>query len=238
MSFYEYDAVSNVFEKVNGPGPITNSIAPFACVMLDLPDGNVLFATHNNQLYVYTPSGSHLAAGKPAITGIIRNADGSYHLSGTQLNGISEGACFGDDAQMNSNYPLVRITDFAGHVYYARTFDWSSTGVMTGNAIVTTEFVLPGNLPAGTYSLVVTANGNSSDPTGFTTPVTLQIGQDSNPLVISWPVWATNSVLQVNTNLLTGTWTDVTNGIAVAGSNIVATGTLDSPAAFFRLRIN
>ena len=84
------------------------------------------------------------------------------------LNGISEGAAYGDDAQMNSNYPLIRMTNAVGNVYYARTFNWSSTGVMTGSAPESTDFTVPAGLPVGTYSLVVVANGISSDPVTFT----------------------------------------------------------------------
>jgi len=66
---------------------------------------------------------------------------------------------------MDSNYPLVRMTnDVSGNVYHARTYGWSSTSIMTGGQVVTTEFSLPVNLPAGTYSLVAVANGNSSLP--------------------------------------------------------------------------
>ena len=50
----------------------------------------------------------------------------------------------------------------SGLVYYARTFNWSSTSVETGSKIITTEFVLPQNLAAGSYSLVAVANGNPS----------------------------------------------------------------------------
>jgi len=61
---------------------------------------------------------------------------------------------------MDSNYPLIRMTNVTTtNIYYARTFKWNSTGVMTGAKIVTTEFTLPTALPVGTYSLVVTANG-------------------------------------------------------------------------------
>src|ERR1017187_8435414 len=99
-------------------------------------------------------------------TGIASNGNGSYHLTGTGLNGISEGAAFGDDNQMDSNYPLVRFTDGSGNVHYGRTYNWNSTGVMRGTNIVRTEFTLPPNLPAGSY-LEVVANGIASDSVAF-----------------------------------------------------------------------
>jgi hypothetical protein len=68
---------------------------------------------------------------------------------------------------MSSDYPVVRLTNSTGQVYYARTYNWSSTGIMTGTNIVSTEFTVPANLPVGIYSLVVTANGNASAPIPF-----------------------------------------------------------------------
>ena len=175
-SFYEYDPVANAFTQVNGPTGTTYPSPPFIMRMLDLPDGTVLLSVAGSQLYVYQPSGTPLAAGKPAITSITTNLNGSYHLAGTLLNGISEGAAYGDDAQMNSNYPLIRMTNGVGNVYYARTFNWSSTGVMTGGTPESTDFTVPAGLLAGTYSLVVVANGISSDPVSFTyVPDALQI---------------------------------------------------------------
>jgi hypothetical protein len=138
--------------------------------MLALPDGNVLYSNFGDQLYLYTPDGAPLAAGKPTISSISANADGSYTLLGIGLNGISEGASYGDDAQMDTNYPIVRLSDGGGNVYYAKTFGWSSTSVMTGARPVATKFRLPGGLAgvsSGTYSLVVVANGISSDPVAF-----------------------------------------------------------------------
>ena len=38
---------------------------------------------------------------------------------------------------------------------------------MTGSMETTTNFTIPVNVPAGTYSLVVTANGIASDPITF-----------------------------------------------------------------------
>ena len=169
-SFYEYDYSANSFTQVNGPTGTTYNNAPFASTMLDLPDGNVLFigGQGSTSLYVYTPGGTPLAAGKPVINSITQNANGSCHLTGTGLNGISGGAAYGDDWQMDTSYPLVRMTNNAsGNVYYARTYNWSSTTIQNPNT-VTTEFSVPAGVPNGTYSLVVVANGNSSSPVSFT----------------------------------------------------------------------
>ena len=175
-SFFEYDPVANVFNPVSGPGSFTNNIAPYVTRMLDLPDGGVLFSDSGTRLYEYQPTGTPLTNGQPTILQVTNMYYRTYLLQGTLLTGISQGAAYGDDAQMNSNYPLVRMTNAAGNVYYARTFNWSSTVVMTGSQIVSTEFIVPQYLPAGTYSLVVVANGNSSTPVSFTfAPDTLQI---------------------------------------------------------------
>ena len=166
--FYEYDWASNSFAQVSGPTGLTDNTPPYTTIMLDLPNGQVLYTHMGSDVYAYTPSGPPLAAGKPAISGITQNGDGSWHLVGTGLNGISEGATYGDDAQMSSNYPLVRVTA-GGVVKYLRTYGWSSTGVMTGATPVSTEFTAAGLLP-GDYSLEVVANGIASDPVTFTVP--------------------------------------------------------------------
>ena len=169
--FYEYNYLSNTFTSTTAPGGgLTYGTSPFVTSMLVLPDGSVLFVGGQNSgsLYIYTPVAVPLAAGQPIINSITENLDGSYHLTGTNLNGISEGAIFGDDEQMACNYPLVRLTNnTSGNVYYARTHDWSATTVQNINQ-VTTEFSLPPNFPPGTYSLVVTAVGNASAPQTFT----------------------------------------------------------------------
>ncbi len=191
-SFFEYDYVANSFTQVNGPTGLTLNDPTFVSTMLDLPDGNVLFLPDQKQLYVYTPDGTPLAAGQPVVNSFTENSDGTYVLSGTGLNGISAGAAYGDDWQMDSNYPLVRMTNSAtGNVYYARTFGWNSTGVMTGSQIVTTRVSLPANLPAGTYSLVAVANGNASAPITFvysplSAPTGLSATVGNAQLGVSW----------------------------------------------------
>jgi hypothetical protein len=145
--------------------------------MLALPDGNVLVSDGSSTLHIYIPDTGPVSSGKPTISTITANADGSYHLSGTKLNGISQGSTVGDDAQSDGNYPLVRLTDSGGQVLYGRTFNWSSTSVMTGNTAVTTEFTLPaadlngGGGGPGIYYLQVVVNGISSDAVQIGGPI-------------------------------------------------------------------
>lgn len=184
VSFYEYDPVGNTIAKVADPaftGRTIDKTASYEVGFLALPDGSALMTQTVRDLWVYRPNGAPLAAAKPTISSITQNSDGSYHLVGTLLNGISEGACYGDDAQLNTNRPLVRITDAFGTVSYARTFNWSSTGVMTGSTPTSTEFAQPYN---GTYSLVVTANGVASDPT----TLVVTNGVDGPPSITTQPI--------------------------------------------------
>lgn len=167
-TFYEYDPVTNSFTQVNGPLGTVFESDSFGMRMLDLPDGTVLLSVTGPQLFVYQPDGSPLAAGQPTINTLTTNSNGSYHLTGQLFNGISEGAAYGDDAQMSSDYPIVRLANSQGGVYYARTTNWSNTRIMTGTNIVGTDFTFPTGLPAGLYSLSVSANGNASASIPFT----------------------------------------------------------------------
>ncbi len=170
--FYEFDYLTNTFTQIGVPGGGTS--LPISCYItnfVDLPDGTVLYSIQQNagasQYYVYTPVGNPVASGKPTISAIKQTTCTTFKAFGTKFNGISQGASYGDDWQMSSNYPIVRLTSGA-NVYYARTANWNSTGVMRGNLPDSVQFTTPAGLPAGTYSLVVVANGISSDPVSFT----------------------------------------------------------------------
>jgi hypothetical protein len=138
--------------------------------MLDLPDGTVLLGQQLDSIYYqYTPSGSPLAAGKPTISSIIPQCP-NFKITGTLFNGISEGAAYGDDWQMATNYPIVRLTQ-GTNVYYAKSYNWNRTGVvMTGNLLDTASFSVPATIPAGTYSAQVIVNGNPSASVLITLP--------------------------------------------------------------------
>ena len=165
----EYDPVSNtmaIVPTVGGtnitPGPDLKN-QPYTWNMLDLPNGQVLVANGTNSLTLYNPDGMQVSGVAPTITDIKCLGGTTFKLSGTQLNGFSEGAAYGDDAQMATNFPIVSLSDAAGHVYYARTTYWSNVGVGTGSTPVTVNFKLPAGLSAGTYGLQVSASGVRSN---------------------------------------------------------------------------
>ncbi len=140
--------------------------------MLVLPTGQVLMSDSTGTMWLYSPLGAigtPQAGWRPAITGITQNGGTTFTLTGTQLNGVSQGAYYGDDQEMASNYPIIQLQNASGNVYYARTSNWSLTGVATGSAPETVQFT-PAGVPPGTYTLYVIANGISSAGQQFTVP--------------------------------------------------------------------
>jgi hypothetical protein len=169
-TYYEFDYATNSFARVPYLLGFSDRFDTEGLYMLDLPDGSVLHSNGTTTLYTYKPGDAPLAAGKPAIATISPNQDGTLHLTGTLFNGISEGAAYGDDAQMDTNYPLVRFTDAGGTVRYGRTYNWNSTGVMTGSQVVTTECAMPPGASA-TDTIEVVVNGIASNPANPSTVV-------------------------------------------------------------------
>lgn len=119
--------------------------------MLVLPTGQILMTSAPSQTSGGSVSFYNLAPGDgadpswaPTITSLTQNSNGTYTLTGTQLNGRDEGAAYGDDEQMAENYPIVQLVDlFNGEVFYATTSNWSSTGVATGSTPETVNVALP-----------------------------------------------------------------------------------------------
>jgi hypothetical protein len=170
-SFYLFDYLTDSFTRIKGPIGLDTLHGPsFNTHMLNLPDGSILFSNAGANYYEYIPDSASrpLAAGKPGISGIIKVNCDTFIATGHGFNGISEGSVYGDDWQMASNYPIVRLSS-GGSVYYTRTYNWNSTGVMRGTAADTTYFALPAGLPEGTYALQVVVNGNPSDSFSFST---------------------------------------------------------------------
>ncbi len=167
-TFYEFNYLTNTFTSILAPGGSASlNHGSYIANMLDLPNGGILYNDQGSQqYYVYTPGGTPLISGKPTVATITSIGCTTYKITGTLFNGISEGAGYGDDWQMATNYPVIRLTS-GTNIYYVRTSNWNSTGLLRGSAADTATFDLPVGLPAGTYSLEVTANGIASSPFTF-----------------------------------------------------------------------
>ena len=161
-TFYEFNG--STLTKVQAP-PNAPSEKSYEGRMLVLPTGQILFTDGSSNVQVYTPAGTYQSGWQPVVDSVPSSltARGTYTVSGTQLNGLSQGAMYGDDAQMATNYPIVRITNSAtGNVYYARSFDFSTMSVAP-NASGSAQFTVPSNIPPGAGELVVIANGIPSE---------------------------------------------------------------------------
>jgi hypothetical protein len=170
--FYVYNANANTITQI-ADAPNAANDTSYQTRMLALPNGQILYNDGSNEMEVYTAGGKPKPAWAPSIAWLSSNTlapGGTYGLSGTQLAGLDPGATYGDDVQDNTNFPLVRITNFAtGVVTYARTFNWSSVSVAAGSPS-STSFTVPASTPAGRSSLVVVANGIASQPRFVTIP--------------------------------------------------------------------
>lgn len=162
ISFFEFDgsALNPVPSPSNAPFTLT-----FNCRFLLLPSGQVLYSNCTSDLEVFTPTGSPHHHWRPQISHVpkLLRRGHSYRLRGRQLNGLSQANGYGDDAQMATNYPLVRLKH-GNKVYFCRTFDHSTMAVATGKKMVHTHFHVPNSVPPGHYELTVIANGIQSKP--------------------------------------------------------------------------
>jgi hypothetical protein len=156
----EFDPATNTMTTITQPNDPGGAPVNF----INLPNGQILAAAGSRN-WVYTPIGAPKTAWRPTISSV--TASGStFHLSGTQLSGlVSVGE---DDYQNPQNYPIVYLKDSAGHVFFARSSNFSSMGTSKPGEAQTTDFTLPSNLAHATYTLYVSACGVSSNGITFT----------------------------------------------------------------------
>ena len=167
-TFFEFDGTN--MNAVPAPPNAVNDASYFGR-MLELPSGQVLFTDGSTSVEIYTPSGTYNSAWAPVITNVPSTLTHgqTYSISGLRFNGLSQGAAYGDDAQMATNYPLVRITNNStGHVVYCRTHGHSTMAVATGNRTVSTNFDVPSSIGTGASTIEVVANGIPSSPVSVT----------------------------------------------------------------------
>jgi hypothetical protein len=167
-TFYEWNG--KTLTKLPAPANAPNDPS-YVGTFLELPTGQLLWMDLSNTVEIFTPKGTYKSAWQPTISSVpstVTHGD-SYQISGTQFNGFSQGAFYGDDNQMATNYPLVRITNTSsGHVFYCQTDNPSTMAINTGSKTVSATFIVPSGIETGASTVEVVANGIPSAPTNIT----------------------------------------------------------------------
>jgi len=166
---FVFDPAANTINALASQPP-SNNVDTWQSRFLLLPTGQVLMTTQQNQtismLVDAAVIGTPKASWKPVITAFtpVMAVAHHYKISGKQINGLSQACCYGDDAQMGTNYPIAKFTNKGtGAVSYFRTFDFSTFSVTPGSAVHSTLVEIPASAVPGAYRLQVIANGIPSD---------------------------------------------------------------------------
>lgn len=163
---FDFDPVANKISPALPaiPDPNLAFNPAFVTRMLVLPTGEVLFADGSQQLWIYTPDGAPETSWLPIFAHAEYAGAGVFSVRGVRMNGASAGSGYGDDAESDENYPIVRLSNAAGTVFYARTTNWSNTGVGKAVGNETVDFTLKPGMVPGNYSMVVIGAGIASQP--------------------------------------------------------------------------
>jgi hypothetical protein len=169
-AYWEMNIADDTFTRVADKADAA-SFNSFQANFLVLPTGQVMaFTVDGPTVQIYTPSAGFQPSWQPVVSSVPNcvTPGGTYVASGTQFNGLTEGAYYGDDTNASTNFPLVRIVNNGtGHMSYARTFNHSSRSIAP-NAATTTSFSVDAATETGASMLYVVANGIPSLGTAVT----------------------------------------------------------------------
>lgn len=154
--------------QVNNPSQAPNAASRDGS-LLELPTGQVLWANDaflgSAEVATYTPRGSAKASWLPVVSSVastLKIGSTGNAISGKNFNGFTQGASYGSDRQMSTNYPLVRITNTATKdVCFGRSYGFSTMGVWT-NGTTNATFDIPKACKAGAATLQAIVNGLAS----------------------------------------------------------------------------
>ena len=221
---------------------------------LMLPTGQALFTTGwDDQLYVYTGTGAIDTSSTPSISGITANGGNSYTLTGSALDGAQQGAMYGDDADMNTNYPIVSVNTEIGTTYFATTTDWNLVGVGVTNGATSVNFALPTAIsspPVLTASFLAPIDGEPltnvtvatfTDPNGdyadgdYTATIDWGDGTGTTTGIITGPVGGVYTISGSHTYEAEGLETlsvSVVDNYASGQLSVSASGISSAPTSF------
>jgi len=166
--FWEYSPFQDAFTQAGDTAQATK-FNSYTQNLIVLPNGTIMaFAIDAIDIEIYTPSSDNVFPSQfqPTVTSLPScvSPGGSYIASGTQFNGLTEGAYYGDDTQASTNFPLALLINLnSGAQYFAQTFAHSSRSIAP-NAATSTSFRVPA-MPTGPAVFYVIANGIPSGGT-------------------------------------------------------------------------
>ncbi len=175
-----FELHDTTFTEVAAPPHAIND-SSYNNFFLVLPTGEILMTDFSNDVEIYTPAPGVSQNAVPVIleapqldastevptlddpvTSLYLNR--TYTVSVRRMNGISQGAYYGDDVQSYSNIPIVRVTNNeTHHAMYCRTYNHSNRS-LAPDSFGTTKFDVPLTAERGLSTLVVIANGIASPP--------------------------------------------------------------------------
>lgn len=153
------------FTQVNEPASAASQ-SSYEGRLVMLPTGQALWSSDVGDVQIYTPAVSKPYKGiKPKITHVkatLATGSTGNAIKGKKFNGFSYGGYYGDDAEMATNYPLVRFTNNStGHVCYAFSYKFSKMGIDDGT-VTTAKFDIPASCEKGASKMQVVVNGVAS----------------------------------------------------------------------------
>jgi hypothetical protein len=174
-----FDAPSHFWEwSFNKKGAVTATqvsdatqspnTSSFEGNLMMLPTGQAVWDNSQispNEVAIYTETQKINKAWLPVVSSVsnkLKSGSTGNAISGTNFNGFDQGGVYGDDAQENTNFPLVRITNTkSGNVCYAKSYNFSTEGVWT-TGTTNAVFDIPSTCAKGASTLQAVVNGIAS----------------------------------------------------------------------------
>jgi hypothetical protein len=159
--FYEFDPNANKLYDVSLGAPDFSAING-NIMQTPLPDGSMLVADAGfHEFYIYRPTGALPAQyARPSITTVSAPVNGLYTLSGTTLNGLTNGANRDDEGHPFTSFPIV-VLKRGTSTWYGDVRSTSAMSIASG-AASTIQFALPPGIPSGQLTVTTSASGVSS----------------------------------------------------------------------------
>lgn len=245
LSQLEIDAGGNVY------------VGSWASVQKVFPDGSFIQVAGTG-VNTINNWGAYVGLGIDAATNIYATTLSRIWETapdGTTALFAGSGAGFSDGPRMLSLFqsPLDASVDSSTNVFISdatrirkiRPDGWVSTIAGTGVPGYQNGF---GSLAQfnGAVGLCVDMNSNIyvadsgnnciREISTVTAPPSLQITTSTNQIILSWPIWAGDFVLEAASALSTNsTWIPMTNGVTASVNNFVLTNNIGTASSFYRL---